>query len=251
MRQDIAVYNEATGFTIHSAGFCGKDRDDLSENFRAHVEDGTILAFSLVQDSSPHIRLITDALTREEDAEWVSKVVWKLRVPDGELVFEGGFDPRGPNDDFMRTVSVPPGDYRVEIYTLYWSINGLDTLHGDDREPFGSWFRRTRPGEEFPDIMKFYLGEDPDDDPGHEDEWTEFYDSEDYEELEEPDMVDFIVRLTPLSGADNLTLQCDDTGWFPVGLNPRKPAKCPIGIKFNRGDDDDDHDDDEDSDEEE
>lgn len=249
MRRDIAVYNEATGFTIHSAGFCGKPRDDVAKDFRAHVEDGTILALSLVQDSSPHIRVITDALTPQEDAEWVDKVVWKLRVPDGELVFEGGFDPRGADPDFMRTISVPPGDYRVEVYTLYWSINGLSSLPPDDDERFGTWFRRTRPGEEFPDVMKFYLGEDPDDDPGYEDEWIEFYDSEAYEELEEPDMVDFIVRLLPFSSADRLTLQCDDTGWFPIGINPRKPAKCPIGVPFNRGGDDDE--DDEDYDEEE
>ena len=85
-------------------------------------------------------------------------------------------------------------------------------------------------------------GEDPDDDPGHDEEWMEFYDSEEYEELEEPDMVDFVVRLTPLGGAGNMKLQCDVDGWFPVGLNPRKPAKCPVGIWFERGDDDADDD---------
>lgn len=245
MRQDIAVYNEATGFTIHAAGFAGHAREHVIENLRACVEDGIVLPFSLVQDSSPHIRLITDALTPEEEAEWVDKVTWKLRVPCGELVFEGGFDPRGPKADFMKSVSIPPGDYQVEVFTLYWSINGHDVIRGDDRELFGTWFRRTRPGEEFPDIMKFYLGEDPDDDPGHDEEWMDFYDSDEYAELDEPDMVDFIVRLTPLTSNARLTLQADEYGWFPVGINPRKPEKCPVGVQFNRADDGDDEDDDE------
>jgi hypothetical protein len=31
MRIDVAVYNEATGFTIQAAGSCGKPRDSIAE----------------------------------------------------------------------------------------------------------------------------------------------------------------------------------------------------------------------------
>ena len=234
MRKDIAVYNEATGFTIHSAGFCGKPRDEVIQNLYRNVQEGIIIPVKLVQDSSPHIRLITGELTEQEEAEWVSKIVWKLRVPCGSLVLEGGFDPRGPKDRFMKTVEISAGDYQIELFTFYWGISGFDTLRGDMSEPVGAWFRRTRPGQPFPDTMKFYFGEWGEEDPGHEEEWEEFYGSEEYNELEEPDWVDFLVRLTPLDPETTLELQCNEHGWFPVGLNPRKPALCPIGLKFHR-----------------
>lgn len=234
MRTDISVYNEATGFTIHSAGFCGTPREEVIENLPRCVQEGIILPISLVQDNSPHVRLITGELTEQEEAEWVDRIVWQLRVPCGNLVFEGGFDPRGPDETYMRTVSVPAGDYRVEVYTFFWGINGWDSLPKSQSEPVGTWYRRTHPGKPFPDSMKFYLGENSDEDPGHEDEWDELYDSEEYEELDEPDFVDFLVRITPLEPSAALELQCDASGWFPVGINPRKPEVCPVGIKFNR-----------------
>ncbi len=233
MRRDIAVYNEATGFTIHAAGFGGKARDEVINNLYSSVQEGIIIPISLVQDGSPHIRLITDELTEQEEAEWVDKIVWKLRVSCGNLVFEGGFDPRGPKEDFMRSIPISPGEYSVEVYTFYWGINGSDCLRGDLSEPVGTWYRRTHPGKDFPNTMKFYLGENSDEDPGHEEEWDDLYNSEEYEELEEPDFVDFLIRLSPLDRSDS-ELQCDSDGWFPIGINPRKPAVCPTGIKFNR-----------------
>jgi hypothetical protein len=234
MRKDLAVYNEATGFTIHSAQFCGKARKDVIDDLYSNVKDGIIIPISLVQDGSPHIRLITGELTEREEAEWVDKIVWKLRVPCGILVFEGGFDPRGPNDDFLRSVPVSPGNYQVEIYAFFWGINGSESLPADLSEPVGTWYRRTHPGKPFPDNLKFYLGENSEEDPGHEEEWDELYNSEEYDELEEPDLVDFLVRLIPLEQPVDPELKCDSNGWFPIGINPRKPAICPVGIKFNR-----------------
>ncbi|MCL4694208.1 MAG: hypothetical protein KJ060_17060 [Candidatus Hydrogenedentes bacterium] len=234
MRTDISVYNEATGFTIHAAEFCGIPREEVINQLRSSVEKGVVIPIRLVQDGSPHIRVVTGELKPREEAEWVDRFVWKLRVPCGNLVFEGGLDPRGPDETYMRTVPVPPGDYQVEVFTFFWGINGWDSLPSDQSEPVGAWFRRTRPGEKFPSAMKFYLGENSEDDPGHEAEWDKFYDSDEYEELDEPDFVDFLVRFTPLDPSVNLELQCDEDGWFPIGINPRKPDVCPKGINFKR-----------------
>jgi hypothetical protein len=57
-------------------------------------------------------------------------------------------------------------------------------------------------------------------------------DSEDYEEPEEPDFVDFLVRLSPFTTEP--PLKCNSDGWFPIGIHPRKPEICPVGIKFHR-----------------
>ncbi|MCI0415366.1 hypothetical protein L0222_21550 [bacterium] len=232
MRKDIAVYNEATGFTIHPAGYCGKSRKEVGDHLYKSVQEALIIPIKLVQDNCPHVRIITGELTPQEEAEWVDRFIWKLRIPCGELVLEGGFDPRGPDETFMRTTPVEPGDYQVEVYTFYWSINGFDTLPEELAEPAGSWFRRTRPGQEFPSTMRFYLEEFPEDDPGHEEERDESYNSEDYEEPEEPDFVDFLVRLTPLKTEP--LLECNSDGWFPIGIHPRKVEVCPVGIKFHR-----------------
>jgi len=234
MRRDVAVYNEATGFSIHSANFCGVSRNYVLQNLYESVRNGIIIPINLVQDSSPHIRVITGSLTLKEEGEWVDRFAWKLRIPCGQLILEGGLDPRGPNADFMKSLEVPAGDYLVELYTLYWGINGFDCLPENLQEPPGAWFRRTRPNQRFPASMKFYLGENADEDPGHEDEWDEFYNSEKYEELEEPDWVDFILRLSPWKAGKEIELPCDQNGWFPNGLNPRKPELCPLGLMFRR-----------------
>ena len=236
MRVDVGVYNEATGFTIHAANFAGRARDDVIRNLYQNVQDGIVIPVQLVQDGCPHVRLVIgERLSEKEEAEWVGRFVWKLRVPCGTLVFEGGFDPRGPRKDFQKSVTIPPGDYQVEFYTFYWGINGFDYLPKDLSEPVGAWYRRTCPGQSFPATMKFYLQEFSEDDPGHEEEWVESCYSDEGEELEEPEYIDFLVRLTPMeSEQPALQLQCDEAGWFPLGINPRKPELCPTGISFQR-----------------
>jgi hypothetical protein len=226
MRQDLSVYNEATGFTIHSGSMNGNTREELDEDLCQSVRDGLVIPIELVQDNSLVVRvLVNEDLTPEEDEEWVGKIVSKLQVPCGKLVVEGGFDPDTEDDDeFTASMQIPPGDYRVEVYALFYGING-DYCCGAEEigEPLGTWFRRTRPGVEVPDVLKAIFGDEPELDPGHEDEWEET-DGE-----MESDQVDFIIRLTPL--VEELpALVLREECWFEINVGARKPERCPIGV---------------------
>ena len=238
---DLSVYNEATGFSLHARGVGGLTRETLSDDLLASVRDGLVIPVELVQDDSLLVRVVLGDLTEAEEAEWVGRIVWKLRVPCGSLAVEGGLDPRiEDEDDFVRFVDVPPGDYRVEVLTYLHGVNGtycVADLLTD--EPLGAWFRRTRPGVTMPTWLKMELLEEPEADPGHEREWEEFAEYVDrlspkqYDRLfEEERLVDFVVRLTPLEGEMGEP-ECSEHGWFAIDAGARKPERCPLGIAID------------------
>ncbi|MGV3615049.1 MAG: hypothetical protein ACO1SV_06915 [Fimbriimonas sp.] len=228
MKRDLQIYNEATGWTLHSASFMGHDRQKVADDLPWAVGDGLILPLSLVQDDPIYVRVTTNPLTPAEDAEWVARAVGRLRIGDGKLVLEGGFDARA-GDEFRREVDVPIGDYRVEIYTLFWGINGEYCLPAG--EPLGTWFRRTREGKRFPPLLQLHLADNPEEDPGFEAKWDRLAESDRYDELEAPDQLDFIVRLTPWIDGEAVTPPKED-GWLPIDATPRRPEACPLGLAF-------------------
>lgn len=238
---DISVYNEATGFSLHPRSMGGLDREAVNDNLLQSVKQGLIIPIELVQDDALLVRVVLGNLTEAEEEEWVGRIVWKLHIPCGSLAVEGGFDPRTTDeDDFVQFVDVPAGDYRVEVLTYFHGVNGEycieDLLKS---EPLGAWFRRTRPDTSMPMWIKLYLSEEPELDPGYEEEWEEFAEYIDglsekkYDKLfDENQLIDFVVRLTPLEDS-SLDLVIGDEGWFAVDTCARKPERCPLGIKFD------------------
>ena len=246
MRQDMYLYSDSGTFAVYTLGLGGRDRANVADNLRGAVQDGLIVPLGLAQDDDYNVRLLVDeALTEIEAAEWVGRVDWFLRVADGKLALQGYF-----SDDFdqdylledesLRIIDVPPGDYHVELYTYFPQLNAEYCLRAADDEPIGTWFRRTRPDDDFPDWLKIWLTEDePEADPGHEDSWEAFAESDAYGELldrvgDTVCYIDFLLRLTPLDEAETPFVLDDNTvdsgGWFLLTLNARKPERCPLGL---------------------
>ena len=257
MRWDIVdLYNDATSFSIYSLGLDGNEREQVDDELQESTASGLIMRVGLMGDDMFTVRLVIDEpLSEQESAEWVGSLDWMLKLPDGKLVIEGGFteDDLEPEDiqdlvagEDMRVVAVPNGDYRVTLYTYVTSVNGMECLSqaGND-EAIGTYFRRTRPGVEFPDWLKYQLTshlDGPNDDPGHEDEWREFMETRfgDLDERmsgEDYPFIDFVIHLTSLGEDSERPKLTDDMiydyGLFKEAVNPRKPETCPLGLTIN------------------
>jgi hypothetical protein len=227
------VYNEATGFMIASEGLCGGDYSSIDEEdaeWLKAIKDGVFLPFQLVQDDSIIIRVVLDEpLSGQEQDEWVGLTRHKLRIPDGRLVLIGGGTEYLWGEDmteFTRFLDVPPGDYLAELYTYFQGVNGSYCLNEvTPKEPIGTYFRRTRPGEPFPLWLRNECADDPEADPGHDEEWE---DAEADYDTEQPTYVGFLLRLSPLGEVPDLPPM--EGGWFDIGSGARRPALCPIGV---------------------
>lgn len=244
LRQDIYVYNEATGFCVTSAKMAGKGIDSGEAKWDKAVLAGKLLPVSLIQDDPFVIRIVVgDGLTAQEQEEWVGRIDWHLDLADGQLVVCGGaeylLDGYEDGDDyagqFVRKLAVPPGHYRASVYFQLNGINGqacLDGLAGGygRMEPPGQWFRRSRPESIFPAWLRHWCIAYPDADPGHEAEWQglPYPDSE-------TGYVDFLLHLqpdpSPAETKKRLGKPATEGGWFAETANARKPEHCPLGLK--------------------
>jgi hypothetical protein len=247
MRTEVSVYNEATGFVITSQGRYGEfdDLSSTSNDWQQALADGLILPVQLVQDDGFAVRVVVDEpLTEDEEVNWVDRWAARLVIPDGMLTITGGSEYLigEEMDEYTEHIPVPPGEYRAEFYTYLPGVNGWYVsaavpedadAFGGGLEPLGTYCRRTRPGEPFPWWLQAECWEDPETDPGHEDEWEDDSDWDD----EGPGYTDFLLRLTPIArlSPDERPLPAlppleEGRGWIPIAVNPRKPALCPVGL---------------------
>ena len=200
---------------------------DSDETVRDLVLRGAMLPLSLYQDDGYSVRFVLGDLTAEEEAEWVARAVGKLDAACGEVLVSGiltpDFDrefqeivPAEPDGSYWAGayVSVPPGQYRVEVYS--YPPGDLSSGWGmiTNARSFGKhpalkpekapdYFKRTRPGEQPPP----WINDEPEDGPLY---------------------VDFIVRLAPLDG-ELPPLKFEDD--VCVEWEFRKPETCPRGIR--------------------
>ncbi|MGH9258858.1 MAG: hypothetical protein ACRD08_03015, partial [Acidimicrobiales bacterium] len=237
IRRDVYVYNEATGFLITSRAMGGREIDSDDNAWTAAVRAGDLLPIELVQDDSFLIRVVAgDELTPQESEEWVGRLAWRLRVPDGRLAVTGGAEfvmeplEEDTPSEFVRLLDVPAGDYHAVVYAYLNGVNGEYLLDqaapkGEEAEPAGAFFRRTRPGEEFPLWLRHWCVAYADKDPGHENEWAGQPVPD-----ERPEFVDFLLHLTPLRGEPK-TMPPLEQGFFSFNaFEVRKPALCPSGL---------------------
>jgi hypothetical protein len=247
MRTEVSIYNEATGFVITSKNIGGQDfatADCFTDPWKQAVKEGIFLPVELVQDDSFNVRVVVDEpLLPEESEGWVDHWWGKLVIADGVLTITGGSEylEGEEMDDYTEYIDVPPGAYRADFYTFSPGVNGDYCL--DSTEAPGTYFRRTRSGEPMPAWLRYDLSDDPDLDPGHEDEW------EDADEDSCPQYADFLLHLTTLPESEAATINNAhlklDEGWIPISVNPRKPEKFPLGLVSLIQEDDEDSDDDE------
>src|SRR5262249_45032112 len=131
MRGDYYVYNEAGGWVITSEGLNGSKPIEDQRAWGRELKRGTFVPITLVQDDELVIRVVVDEpLSEQEAEEWIDRFSCTLRVPDGRLMLVGGSeyleepDP-AEHEDYVRRVEVPPGDYRVTVYSHLLGVNGL------------------------------------------------------------------------------------------------------------------------------
>jgi hypothetical protein len=235
MRKDLYIYNEACGFSLHSKEMGGLSRRDLVLDLPGKVAEGWVIPVELVQDDSFHVRVVMGDLTQDEEEQWVARLEWKLRIPDGCLSIEGGLDPETRDtDDFVRFIEVPPGNYRVEIYTYLTGMNGRACREAmKSSKTLGEWFRRTRPNETMPDWLMHQISTYPREDPGLERNWEALAmtcESLALEKrVEENPTIDFLVRLSPFEH-ELPAPPANIDGWFHYAANVRMPELFPLGI---------------------
>src|SRR5262245_40171978 len=185
IRRDIYVYNEATGMMITSMDMAGVAIDNGAPEWNEAIADAKMIPISLFQDDTFVVRVVAgEPLNDQESDEWVARLEWPLEIKGGKLAITGGavlvYEEYDPDEryylSFIRTVDVPPGRYRVTVYSYVPGINGraaLDYLAGGygEAEQLGAWYRRSYPGEAFPDWLHNWCVSYHSADPGHEDEW--------------------------------------------------------------------------------
>jgi hypothetical protein len=241
IRQDIHVYNTATGFTIASFTLAGKSMEDNDRKWNKAIQDGLLIPVSLFQDDSFAIRVVAgDALTTQEQEEWVGRLEWRLDLAKGKLcissgaewLYEGLAATELADDESLRIVELPPGHYRATLYSYLGGVNGsacLDQLAGGygQGEPVGQWFRRTRPEDPFPEWLVYRCVAHSDNDPGHEQEWANrpLPDAK-----ATPELISFLLHLEPAEPSAITATAKPENGWFSVSEGARKPERCPLGL---------------------
>lgn len=242
-RVDIEVENEANGFAIHNKKVMGNSIDDSSDKWMKAVNDGDLIPIELVQDDSFIIRVCAGGpLSEQEQEEWVGKVESVLHLPDGELCIGGGAEHiYGGDADVaisaskIHFVSMPPGSYKATVYMYIPGINGsacLDELAGgyERSEPPGKWFRRTRPGLEFPAWLRSWCigGGGESTDPGHGRQWdgVPFIADADM-----PNYVGFLLHLEPTDKSAKPKGLKLNGGWFEMTAGARNIERCPLGLE--------------------
>ncbi|MGH7471306.1 MAG: hypothetical protein ACRENP_25435 [Longimicrobiales bacterium] len=241
-RRDVYVQNDSSGFSIVAVSALDRIIEDDRNDDRAIVMDHEAVLLALHGDDSFPARLVLGGpLTTDEESEWIARVTWKLAIPGGRLLLCGGFDPRSLSawrdcgDDWDGTVQpfdVPPGEYRIDVYTYRPTINGR-FLEESWPQPLGAWFRQTHPGRPYPAWLVEELRVSPELDPGHEKEW-EYASDEDIRARVTVDdaqeyVIGYLVHLQPWDAAATLSPLPAD-GWFQHEEGARIPARFPLGL---------------------
>lgn len=241
-RLDLYVYNEATAWTLSSRKLIEDCPVSEDESWDAATSGGRLMAQTLYQDDAFHARIVLGELSEEEQHEWLGRASWWLQIPDGVLVlaaggeFSWGWTEDFEEDEFVHQVAVPPGRYRVDIYTTLTGVNGLWALErAGQKEALGTWWRRTRPDEPMPAWLQFLLLENLATDPGHASEWDGWSSARHHalmDTVEKGAWIDWIVQLRPLQGEPPKKLPELDEGCF-TEPELRIPERCPRGIAGN------------------
>jgi hypothetical protein len=142
IRQDLGIYNEATGFVVTSRRMAGKTLDDGSSEWQKAVGRGDLLPMSLMQDDPFIIRIVAgDALTPEETAASVARVDGHINVSDGKLCVTGGsvfanedYEDDDPHlEQYVAQVLIPKGRYRASLSALARGLGDPAEWSEDDR----------------------------------------------------------------------------------------------------------------------
>lgn len=221
-------------------GFCNSIWNNEREKLqKAIVEQKAFLPMDLYQDDGYNVCVVMGELNEQECDEWVARVRWRLDLSCGKMVVSGVL---GEEEEFHEmteanvneanpdclecSVSVPPNEYQVEVYsyppsdiTTAWDqITGSDLFpitEGIEPEPLKEYFERTRPNTQIPAWIGCEIEEDLE-------RRTKYY-----EEAYSKHYTDFVIRLSPIL-EDLPPPELEEGG--SVKWEFRKPDRCPLGL---------------------
>ena len=241
MRQDVYIENDSGGMSILSSSVVDRAIAGARGNDASFAAAHEAILVLLEGDDSFIARVVAnEPLTEEEEEQWVCRIRTRLKVPCGRLLVCAGFDPRsledfkehGPHDS-AREVHVPPGEYRVDVYTHAPTMTARILRERWD-EKIGAWFRREHKGKSFPSWLAGELArfaEENDEDPGHEKEWGALKASVASKKLRiETSTLDWVGYVIHLHARDGAALSEPTDGWFKTDTDFRKPARFPMGL---------------------
>lgn len=222
MRADLYLYNEATAWVVAAEDLAGHAPGKLTsseEAWEKGMREGAFLPIHLVQDDSQIIRVVIDEpLHPQEEEEWVGVVESALNLRCGRVVLAAGTPYLDdPDDEWLsenhaiHTFDLPPGKYRVRIYTHLPGTNGDYGLGLEEGELTKYW-KSTRPGEPIPTWISYF-----DDDMFEEEEGDE-----------SPPCIGFLVHLERFDGP--ISMPKLDEGYPEIDAGKRRPTLCPRGI---------------------
>lgn len=204
---------------------CSKDAQAIN----TLLNDGVCLPLYFSGDGALDQAVIVQGdLSPQEEAEWIGRIRWKLKIPSGTFFIMGGtraehfqavlsqHNTDEGQRDFFQKLSIDSGDYLVEVYAFLGSMTfneHWDELVQPDAGMLG-WFQRTRPEQDEP-------------------AWLNALREDGYIDRETFHLLEYIIRLSPLSPLEEAEIpfpELDEEHFWCGSFELRKPAKCPLGI---------------------
>lgn len=209
---DLLVYNDSNVLALYSASIDQKANPIQSEKDAVERELGFILP--LCQDDSYVMRVKLGPPSAAEKREFIGLAAGHVDLSSGILIAG------------EASVQVPKEKYRLEVRSYLphsmacWQLERAN----NKSEKLGSYFRRTRPGESFPEWLTWICWSHPADDPGHEKEWRALKTIDEMTSA----YVDFLVCLLPASSKKPVSkMKKNGIAEWQI----RCPDVCPKGIK--------------------
>lgn len=243
-RAELFVIHDARAFRIAAKSHCRRDVGDFltgpvlkdkSLSSCTAAWQGVCMTIPLDHKNGFHGRFVVGDLSPSEAEQWIGRLPGRLDVPCGQLVLPG------------HLLHVPSGKYDVDVLAYFpgqtafqcaakWRSGTYEIQEAElpqfKRESLGSYFRRTRPGQEFPGWLKWVCADDSQADPEMYEQWGRLRAS--WTRAEQQAMqdarrrcIDLVIHLTAVS--EFTPYQPPANEFWPWQV--RQPAMCPLGLE--------------------
>ncbi|MBL1175524.1 hypothetical protein [Pantanalinema sp. GBBB05] len=245
MRRDVYIVNDAGGWSVVAAGALDEIIQDDRNQDDQFVQAFSAALFGIEGDDYSVVRIVAnEPLTEAETAEWVGRVQWRINTNDGKILISSGFDPdclaewqEQGETEYVKEITVPPGDYQVSFYTYLHSMNGAIWLSDFCKDlPFPKllpWFQQDHPGEPLPTWAVTML--DDEDFPDAPSISAAIKSGQLAIHHQPVHWIGYLIHVLPFESG--MTLDTPEFGWFETRRWVRVPATCPLGIVTDCPDD--------------
>ena len=246
MRRDVYICNDAGSWSVVAAAAVDQIMQTQTDQDDQFAQAYLAALFLIEGDDYSVIRIVAnESLTEIEASEWVGRIQWRIQTEDGNLLISSGFDSRcfaewqdQGETEYVKQITVAPGDYQISFYTYLHSMNGAVWLgESPDELPFPhllSWFQQDYPGEPLPTWIVTQLA---DDDVPNTPSIAAAIQSGQLTIQQHPvHWISYLIHILPFT--PGMHLDCPESGWFEARTGLRVPTKCPRGIPTECTEDD-------------